>query len=323
ALFAGGVLAADVVLLQVAPGPGGVPSFGLACDYLLDAARKARLVIAEVNQDVPWTHGTPWPSDLRVDHWIGAEHPPVELAAPAASAAAQAIGRHVAALVPEGATLQVGVGSLPDATLDALRDHRWLGLHSGVLGDAGTRLVQAGAIDNSRKGVDAGISVSNTVCGSAATFRWIHRNPAVEIRHSLATHGADVLAQLDSFHAINGALEVDLSGQVNCEQQQDKMRGGTGGLLDFARAARASAGGRGITVLQATGAKGTASRIVPSLLGRPATLGRSDVDTVVTEYGVAHLRDVPLAERARRLIAIAAPEFRDALLAQWTASPNA
>ncbi|RYY96902.1 MAG: 4-hydroxybutyrate CoA-transferase [Comamonadaceae bacterium] len=323
-LFASGTLPADVVLLQAAPGEDGAPpSLGLACDYVLDAARRARVVVVEVNPDVPWTHGTPWPDDLRVDHWVRAAQPPLTLEPPAPDAVADRIALHVASIVPEGATLQVGVGSLPDATLQALRGHRWLGLHSGVLGDAGTQLIAAGAIDNSRKGVDAGISVANTVCGSATSYRFVHRNPAVQLRHSRQTHGAAVLRQLERLHAINGALEVDLSGQVNAEELQGRQRGGVGGLLDFARAARDSAGGRGITVLPATAAGGKASRIVATLAGRPATIGRSDVDTVVTEYGIAQLRDTPLAERARRLIAIAAPEFRDALAAQWQAARGA
>ncbi|MHA7598772.1 acetyl-CoA hydrolase/transferase family protein [Alicycliphilus sp. T452] len=318
-LFASGALRADVVLLQAAAAPDGALSFGLSCDYALDAARRARAVLVEVNPLAPWTHGTPWPRDLRVDAWVRAAHAPVELAPPRMGAVEQAIAAHVAALVPDGATLQVGVGALPDATLDALRGHRALGLHSGVLGDAGVRLIEAGAIDNSRKGRDAGISVTNTVCGGAPSYRFVHANAAVQVCHSDVTHGAAVLAQLDRLHAINGALEVDLSGQVNCEQLQGRLRGGIGGLLDFARAARASKGGRAITVLQATAAGGKASRIVASLGGRPATMGRSDVDVVVTEYGVAHLRDVPLHERARRLTAIAAPQFREALEREYRA----
>jgi len=314
-LFASGALRADVVLLQVAPGDGDQLSLGLASDYVIDAARKARVVVVEVNPDVPWTYGSPLPENIRVDHWVRAAYPPLQLEPPIMDAVSQKIAMHVASLVPDGATLQVGVGALPDATLNALQDHRGIGLHSGVLGDACRRLIASGAIDNSRKGVDAGISVTNTVCGSTETFRFVHRNPAVEVRHSRLTHGAQLLAKVQRLHAINGALEVDLSGQVNCEQLQGRQLGGLGGLLDFARAAREGEGGRGITVLPATAAGGAYSRIVAKL-GGPATIGRSDADTVVTEYGVAHLRNASLAERARRLIAIAAPEFRDGLLSQ-------
>lgn len=318
-LFASGALRADVVLLQAAMAPDGSLSFGLACDYVIDAARRARVVIVEVNPMAPWTHGTPWPRDLRVDAWVHAAHAPVELAPPRMGAVEAAIAAHVATLVPDGATLQVGVGALPDASLDALRGHRALGLHSGVLGDAGVRLIDAGVIDNSRKGCDTGISVTNTVCGGAASYRFVDGRAAVQVRHSDDTHGVAVLARQACLHAINGALEVDLSGQVNCEQLQGRQRGGIGGLLDFARAARESAGGRAITVLPATAAGGKLSRIALSLGGRPATVGRSDVDVVVTEYGIAHLRNVPLRERARRLIAVAAPQFREGLEREYRA----
>ncbi len=311
-LFARGTLRADVVLLQAGIGDDGALSFGLACDHVLDAARRARVVIVEVNPWVPLTHGTPWPKDLHVDAWVAAEHPPLELPLAALDDTAQAIARHVAGVVPDGATLQVGVGALPDATLGALNGHRHLGLHSGVLGDAGAALMRLGAIDNSRKSDDAGIAVANTVCASAASYAFVHRNAEVEVRHTSATHDADVLRRVARLHAINGALEVDLGGQVNCEALQGRQRGGVGGLPDFARAARHGDGGRGITVLPATAAHGTVSRIVVQL-GGPATVGHSDVDTVVTEYGVAHLRDVSLPERARRLVAIAAPQFREQL----------
>ena len=313
ALCEQGSIRADIVLLQVAPGSDGTLSLGLANDYLLDAARKARVVVAEINPDTPWTYGTSWPAGLRVDFWVQAAHPPLELPPPHTDEIALAIARHVAGVIPDGATLQVGVGALPDATLDALSSHRRLGLHSGVLGDAGVRLIRSGAIDNSQKGCDAGISVANTLMGSRDSYAFCHRNREVELRYSRFTHGADVLAPLHRFHAINGALQVDLSGQTGCESIDGVQRGGIGGILDFSRAARASQGGRSISVLPATAASGTISRIVASLGGNPVTIGRSDVDTIVTEYGVAYLRDVSIAERARRLIAIAAPPLREAL----------
>lgn len=316
-VFTDGKVASDVVLLQAVEDEQGALSFGLACDYVLDAARRARCVIVELNSAVPWTYGTRWPVDLRVDHWVRSDAAPLELAPSKDDPIATAIGRHVASIIPDGATLQVGVGSLPDATLKALSSHRHLGLHSGVLGDAGAALIERGVIDNTMKSADAGISVANTLCGSQRSYRLAHRNNAIEVRHSHYTHAAGALAQLSRFHAINGALEVDLSGQVNCEMLQGKQRGGIGGLPDFARAARAGAGGRSITVLPATAAGGKSSRIVSSLGGRPATIGRADVDTVVTEFGVADLRGVSMRERARRLIAIAAPDKREQLSREY------
>jgi acyl-CoA hydrolase len=320
-LFAEGTLRADVVLLQVAPGGAHrPPSLGLANDYTLAAARRARVVIAEVNPAVPWTHGAALPADLRVDHWVAADGPPVELAPARSGPVEQAIARHVAAAIPEGATLQTGIGSLPDAALAELGGHRDLGIHSGVLGDAGARLVRTGAANNSRKGIDAGISVTNTVIGSAELYRWVDDNRAVEVRSAGYTHAAEVMARLHRLCAINGALEVDLSGQVNCEAIGGRQRGGVGGLLDFVRAARQSPGGRAITVLPATADGGRRSRIVLDLAGNPATIGRADVDLVVTEFGAADLRHATLDQRAERLIAIAAPAFRETLARGWRAS---
>jgi len=320
-LFRSGQLRADVVLLQLAPAPAGRrPSLGLAHDYCIDAARRARVVIAELNPDVPWTHGAELPADLRIDHWVQADTPPLLLPAAPAGEVELAIGRHVAGLIPDGATLQAGIGSLPDAMFRMLRQHRDLGLHSGVFGEAAALLVREGALTNARKGVDAGVSVANTICGGADLHRWVHDNPAVQVRHGDDTHAPTLLARLHCLHAVNGALQVDLTGQVNSESVGGRQRGGVGGLLDFCHAARQSdSGGRAITVLPATADAGRRSRIVVDLEG-PATVGRADVDVVVTEFGIADLRHATLEQRAERLIAIAAPAFRDGLRQAWRQS---
>jgi acyl-CoA hydrolase len=320
-LFADGTLPADVVLLQLAPGRDGrAPSLGLVSDYTVDAARRARLVIAEFNPAVPWTHGAELPHDIRIDHWVQADCGPLTLPATAAGPVEQAIGTHVAGLVPDGATLQAGVGSLPDAVFLQLRGHRDLGLHSGVFGDTAAQLVQCGAITNARKGIDPGVSITNTVNGTAQLYDWVNDNPALQVRSGRYTHDAAVLDRLHALHSINGALQVDLTGQVNSESAAGRQRGGIGGLLDFCHAARRStSGGRAITVLPATAAGGTHSRIVLAVDG-PATVGRADVDVVVTEFGVADLRHATLDQRAERLIAIAAPPFRDGLRHAWRQS---
>ncbi|MDB5750730.1 MAG: 4-hydroxybutyrate-CoA transferase/hydrolase [Ramlibacter sp.] len=320
-LFRAGTLPADVVLLQLAPGRGGRrPSLGLAHDYCVDAARRARCVVAELNAGVPWTHGAELPPDVRIDHWVQADTGPVVLLPPAAGAVDVAIGKHVAGIVPDGATLQAGIGSLPDAVFRQLRGHRHLGLHSGVFGDAAALLMQAGALTNTRKGIDAGTSVTNTVVGSTDLYRWVDDNPGVQVRPGNYTHAAEVIARIHCLYAINGALQVDLTGQVNSEAVGGRQRGGIGGLLDFCHAARQSdSGGRAITVLPATAHGGRQSRIVVDLDG-PATVGRGDVDVVVTEFGVADLRHATLEQRAERLIAIAAPAFRETLRHAWRKS---
>lgn len=320
-LFADGTLRADVVLLQVSTRAGVPPSLGLACDYTLDAARRARLVIGELNPHTPWTFGAELPGDIRIDHWVLAEGPPLTVPPPALGPVETAIGMHVAGIVPDGATLQAGVGSLPDAVFQQLHTHRGLGLHSGVLGDAAARLMQCGALTNTGKGIDHGVSVTNSVSGTADLYRWIDGNPQVQVRSGRYTHAPEVIAGLHCLHAVNGALEVDLTGQVNSESAGGFQRGGIGGLLDFCHAARQSrSGGRAITVLPSTADSGRRSRIVVNLQGNPATVGRADVDMVVTEHGIADLRGATLSERAQRLVAIAAPEFRDELERSWRQS---
>jgi len=312
ALFSTAKLKPDVVLLQAAEREDGALSFGLACDYMLEAARNARIVIVELNPWVPWTFGTPWPQDLRIDMRVRAAAPPTHLSPSVLNETSSAIGRYVAEIIPDRATLQIGIGALPDATLEALRSHLHLGLHSGVIGDVAIQLIESGVLDNSCKRVDAGVSIANTVCAGRAGYDFVHLNPAVEVRHSDRVHRDSVLHTIPKFHAINSALEVDLSGQINCESVHGRLQGGIGGLLDFATAARRSPDGRSIIVLPSTAMGGKASRIVCTLNG-PATIGRSEADIVVTEHGIADLRDISLSERARRLTAIAAPQFREDL----------
>jgi len=313
--FASGALPADVALIQLAPPRHGRGhSFGLANDYLVAAARRARVVVAEINPDAPWTHGAEVPADFRIDLAIEAACPPIEIRSDAAAGEVETrIAGHLAALIPDGATLQTGIGNLPDALLAGLSGHRDLGLHSGLLGDRAIELIEAGVVTNARKTIDAGITVTNLVGGSARARKHVDDNPAFEVRPAVYTHGADTLARIDRLYAINSVLEVDLSGQANAETLGGTARGGVGGLNDFVRGARRSAQGRSILALPATTGDGRRSRIVPRLASGTATVTRSDVDLVATEWGVADLRHRDLEERARRLIAIAAPQFRDAL----------
>lgn len=310
--FADGRLRADVVMLQLAPPPPGRrPGLGLANDYVAQAARRARVVVAELNPDVPWTHGAELPPDLRLDILVEARRPPLELDPAPVGEPERLIAGHVAPLVPEGATIQVGIGAIPDAILSGLAAHRGLGVHSGIVSDRVLDLVEAGAVDNSRKPFDAGVTVGGCLFGSRRLYRYAHDNPALAVRGPGHTHGLSVLARLPRFVALNSALAVDLTGQVNTEEADGLYLGGVGGALDFARGALASEGGRGIVALRATAKGGGVSRIVPTL--STVTIPRSDVDTIVTEWGVAELRGLTLAERARRLVDIAAPAFREDL----------
>jgi len=315
-LFADGILPADVVLLQLARDGGRL---GLACnhDYSLAAARRARLVVAEVNRQAPWCFGAELPADLRVDLTVETDHPLAELAPARIGAVEDRIARLVAERIPDGAVIQTGIGAMPDAILGALAGHRDLGVHSGMIGDRIADLIAAGAVTNARKPFDAGITVGGSLFGTARLFGFADRNPSLRLVPPEVSHGVDVMARLPGFSAINSAVEVDLSGQVNAEVAGSgtgaRYVGAVGGQVDFVRAGNLAPGGRSIIALPSTARDGAVSRIVASLDGRPVTSLRSDADLVVTEWGVAELKGRTLAERVRRMIAIAAPAFREGL----------
>lgn len=321
--FENGDEVADVVLISLARAADGSLHLGAAHGPALAAARRARHVIAEINAQAPAVRGAPWPADIAITAAMAVDRALAEPTESAASVAEQRIAAHVAPLVADGACLQVGIGSLPSAVLEGLRAHHAMGLHSGMLTPALWRLVQGGAIDNSRKDIDAGVCVTGAVYGGAALYRAVHDNPVVQLREPGYTHAAAVIARLADFTAINSALEVDLMGQMNAETVSTasgarRQVGGVGGLNDFMRAARQAPRGVAIVALPsrqpARAGQAGAPRIVATLNG-PATVAASDADIVVTEHGVAHLRNASLDERARRLIAIAHPDDRDALRA--------
>ncbi|MDE2049918.1 MAG: acetyl-CoA hydrolase, partial [Gammaproteobacteria bacterium] len=212
----------------------------------------------------------------------------------------------------DGAVLQVGIGAVPDAILRLLHDRRDLGIHSGMVGDGLVDLVEAGVITNARKPIDPGISITGALIGTRRLYAFADGNPKIGMRNSAYTHGSTVLARLPRLVAINSAIEVDLTGQVNAEQSGSLYLGGTGGQVDFVRAGARSPGGRAIIALPATARGGKVSRITASLSG-PVTTARSEVDVIVTEFGAAELKGQALGERARRLVAIAHPSFQEEL----------
>ncbi|OWJ79634.1 acetyl-CoA hydrolase/transferase family protein [Haematobacter genomosp. 1] len=310
-----GALPADVVFLRLSPARGGRYHLGIGDLHLIDAARRARVVLAEISADVPRTSGTLWPEEvpfLAVD----AEGALAELHPGSSDETEMTVARHVAALVPDGAVIQLGIGRLPQAVTAALMGHRDLGLHSGAMIDGVADLVEAGAITNARKEVDAGVSVAGVLMGSRRIARFADGNPALRLAPTGYTHAAQVLARLSRFHAINSAIEVDLFGRINLERAAARPMAGLGGQPDFARAARASAGGRSIVALPSTAARGSRSRIVAEVAH--VSLPHAAADVVVTEWGAAHLAGVPPEARGPRLIAIADPRFRDVLERAWS-----
>ena len=310
-LIASRRLSVDVLLLQLAPANAhGEYSLSIAHEYLIPALQAARVVVAEVNERAPWTYGERPLVEADLDYIVHTARAPLELVHPQAGAAEQAIAHRVAALIEDGATLQFGLGALPEAILGQLADRRDLGVHSGAIGDQVAALMQSGVINNSRKSIDRGVSIAGIMFGSQRLHDFAHNNPQIQFRSSSYTHGPGVLAQIERFTAINSAVEVDLSGQINAEVAAGVYVGAVGGAVDFLRAAHYSKGGLPIVALPSTAGKH--SRIVARLNG-PVSTPRSDAGIIVTEYGAADLRGATLDERARRMLAIAHPEHRELL----------
>lgn len=288
-LIRGGHIRADVVLLQVSPpNSRGEYSLGLAVEYLAPALQTARAVIAEVNERVPWTHTEPLLRREDFDLVLESSRPPVPMPSPPPREADLRIAEHAAQFIPDGAIVECGIGTLPNAVLGALSARRNLGYHSGLVGDGVVELVRRGAM--------GGTIVGGALMGTQPLFDWARDNPALRLRSSDHTHGAAVLGRLERFVAINSAVEVDLTGQVNGEVARGSYIGAVGGALDFVRAANQSPGGVSLVCLPA-------NRIVEKLEG-PVATPRSEAGVIVTEKGAADLRGCTLRERERRLRAI-------------------
>lgn len=306
------ILPCDVAFIQVSPADAeGYHSFGLISDYVQAAVAKARVVIAEVNDQVPFSNGEKLHAS-KIDCAVHVSRTPVEVPPAKISELDEAIASHAAEFIEDGSVIQTGVGAVPDAILRLLFDRKDLGVHSGMLGDGLVELVEAGVITNARKKIDTGVSINGALIGTRRLYEWANRNPLMRMCATSYTHDAAVLAQLDKLVTINSAMEVDLTGQANAEQSGAAYLGGTGGQVDFVRAGARSLGGHSIIALPATAKGGTISRITPNLSG-PVTTARTDVDVIVTEFGAAKLKGQSLAERTRRLIAIAHPDFQEEL----------
>ncbi len=309
-MFAEHRLPCDAGLLQVSPPDvDGMCSLGIGVDYMADAAEHTSLLFAEINAQMPPLPGSPRIPLTRFAATLETDRPLQEESVRAPGDLDRAIAANVATLVDDGDTVQVGIGSTGAAVFDALSGHRDLGVHSGMLTDGVMRLIDKGVITGARKQVDVGLAVAGTALGSAELYARVADLP-MRFRPTSYTHAPQVLSQLSSLVAVNFAIEVDLTGQVGAEMSRGTYLGAVGGQVDFARAA-ALTGKRSIVALRST-MRGRSS-IKFALDEGVVTTARADVDCVVTEHGIAHLRGQPLAERRRRLIEIAAPEFRDEL----------
>ncbi len=311
-LFApGGALPLDVALVRVTPPDAdGYCSLGVSVDCALSAAEHARTVVAQVDSSLPRTGGHRLSFgiiDVAVE--LTTALPERQPSVPGPEAVA--IGRHIAGLVEDGSTLQMGIGSLPDAVLEQLTSHRALGIHTEMFSDGVIPLIEAGTIDGSRKTLHRGVSVSSFVLGSRRLYDFVDGNPLVELYAADYTNDPDVIAKHDRMVAINGALSVDLTGQVVADSLGPRFYSGIGGQVDFIRGAARSRGGKPIVCLPATAVNGTVSRICTELApGSGVVTTRGDVHWVVTEYGARNLHGRTIRERARMLIEIAHPSFR-------------
>jgi len=311
-LIRSGRLRVDVVLVQVSPAnERGEYSLGISVEYLGAALKTARAVIAEVNDQVPWTYTTPLLTEKDFSHVVRSSRPIVPLPYGAPGEVELAIGRNAAEFIPDRSVLEFGLGSLPDAILAALGARRDLGIHSGLLCDGVARLMQSGAVTNAHKSIDRGVTVGGVMFGTRLLLDFAHRNPSINIRATDYTHSPQTLGRIDNFVAVNSAVEVDLTGQVNAEIAGGSYVGAVGGALDFIRAANASQGGASLICLPAS-VGSRASRIVAKLSG-PVATPRSEAGIFVTEHGTADLRGVPLGRRPAKMIAIAHPAFRESL----------
>jgi acyl-CoA hydrolase len=306
-----GTLKADVVLVQVSPADeDGFHCLGLADDYFSGTVETARVVLAEVNDHVPFTCGARTIHRSAFAAVVRSAESPGEMPTPDVDGATRAVADNVASIVENGATLQFGIGALPEAVLGALVGHRDLGIHSGIINDTAMRLITEGVANGTRKAHDVGVAIGGLFGGSADLFAWAHRNPAVELRSTRYTHDPEILRTSHRMTAINAAIEVDLTGQVNAEVAAGRYVGAVGGAIDFLRGAAGSPNGLPVVALPARTRE--APRIVSRLNG-PVSTPRAEQFVVVTDWGVADLRGLTVEQRVERMISVAHPDDRKQL----------
>jgi acyl-CoA hydrolase len=314
-LFLEGHLPLDAALINVSPpDEHGFCSLGTSVDATPAAVRGARTVIAQFNRGVPRTLGDSFIHASDIDLAVDCDQPPYEVPLAAVGDVERRIGEFVADLVPDGATIQMGIGAIPVAVGRALADKRDLGVHTEMFTDVVVDLVERGAITGARKEINRGRIVSAFLMGTRRLYDFVDDNPMVELRPVDYTNDTAVIRRLSRMTAINSAIEVDLTGQVVADSIGSRLYSGVGGQMDFIRGAALAPEGRAIIALPSTATGGTSSRIVPFLReGAGVVTTRAHVRTVVTEWGVAELFGRSIRERAQALIAIADPRFRDEL----------
>ena len=314
-LIARGLTPVDVVFSMASEmDEHGYFSLSLATDYTMAAIARARVVVLEVNPNVPFANGDCHIHISQVTALVESSEPLLEVGLPKIGAVQEAIGKYVAELIPDGATLQIGYGGIPDAVVMQLTEKQDLGIHTEMVGDGIMTLVEAGVVTNRRKNYHRGKMLATFALGSKKLYQFMHRNPALEMHPVSFTNDPFLAGMNDNLISVNATMQVDLIGQCGSESLGFTPYSGTGGQSDFVRAANRSNGGKPFMVLPSTAKNNTISRIVPTLsTGTHVTTSKNDVNYVVTEFGVAQLRGKSAKQRAAALIAIAHPDFRPEL----------
>lgn len=318
-LFKDGVLPVDVALIQVStPDKHGYCSYGLSCDYTKPAAEVAQTVIAEVNDKMPRVSGENFIHISDIDYIVKTSNDPHEIPLPNIGQKEKLIGENCAKLIDDGSTLQLGIGAIPDAVLLFLNDKKDLGIHTEMFSDGILDLVKSGVINNSKKTLHKGKMISTFLMGSKKLYDFVDNNPTVELHPVDYVNSPAVIMQNDNIISINSCIQVDLMGQVVSETIGLKQFSGVGGQVDYVRGASMARGGKSIIAIPSTASKDTVSRIVPFITpGSAVTTSRNDVHFVVTEYGIANLKGKTLKQRAKELINVAHPKFRDELQVEY------
>ncbi len=314
-LFESGAMPIDVALIEVSPPDShGYCSFGVGVDTTLTAAKCARYVVAQVNNHMPRTYGDSFIHISDIDAVVESSRPLCELKKPVVTDMHVAIARNVAGLIQDGAVLQTGIGGIPDAVLPFLMDRKDLGVHSELVSEGVIPLIEAGVITGGRKNFKPRKIIVGFALGTKNLFEFVDNNPIFEFHPTAYTNDPALIARNDNMVAINSALQVDLTGQVCSDSIGNQFYSGIGGQVDFLRGASRSKGGKPIIAMASTAKNGTISRILPMLSpGAGVVTSRGLVRYVVTEYGVAYLHGKSIRERAKALIEIAHPRFRDEL----------
>ncbi|MBR1516293.1 MAG: 4-hydroxybutyrate CoA-transferase [Paludibacteraceae bacterium] len=313
-LFRSGQVPVDVTFLNVSePDEEGYCSFGVSADIAFSGQECSKTIIAQVNKYMPRTFGDPVIHVSKLTAMCRGDEPLVEVPTPVPSEIETKIGNYIAAEIPDGATLQIGVGGIPNAVINALKDHQHLGLHTEAITDGVLPLIEKGIIDNSLKKILPGKSVGSLILGSRHLYDYIDGNEQFVIRDVAWTNDPQIIRQNPKAMSINSAIEVDLTGQICADSIGETVISGVGGQHDFFYGSALSEGGKCFLALTSKTNKGQ-SKIVPRLApGAGVVTTRFQAQYIVTEYGIVYLRNLPLAERAKALISIAAPEFREEL----------